>query len=45
MAQRIVRLSTFYDLPFDTTGALEFALFRTFAAGYRAGACRACGQR
>jgi hypothetical protein len=29
--QRIVFLSTCYDFPFDTTRALEFALFRTFA--------------
>lgn len=29
--QRIVLLSTRYDFPFDTTRALEFALFRTFA--------------
>lgn len=29
--QRIVFLSTRYDFPFDTTRALEFALFRTFA--------------
>ena len=29
--QRIVYLSTCYDFPFDTTRALEFALFRTFA--------------
>jgi hypothetical protein len=29
--QRIVHLSTCYDFPFDTTRALEFALFRTFA--------------
>jgi hypothetical protein len=28
--QRIVLLSTRYDFPFDTTRALEFALFRTF---------------
>ena len=28
--QRIVFLSTCYDFPFDTTRALEFALFRTF---------------
>jgi hypothetical protein len=28
--QRIVLLSTCYDFPFDTTRALEFALFRTF---------------
>ncbi len=28
---RIVYLSTCYDFPFDTTRALEFALFRTFA--------------
>ena len=28
--QRIVHLSTCYDFPFDTTRALEFALFRTF---------------
>jgi hypothetical protein len=28
--QRIVYLSTCYDFPFDTTRALEFALFRTF---------------
>ncbi len=28
--QRIVSLSTRYDFPFDTTRALEFALFRTF---------------
>src|ERR671928_1346179 len=28
--QRIVFLSTRYDFPFDTTRALEFALFRTF---------------
>ena len=30
--QRIVFLSTCYDFPFDTTRALEFALFRTFCA-------------
>jgi hypothetical protein len=29
--QRIVFLSTRYDFPFDTTRALEFALFRTYA--------------
>jgi hypothetical protein len=29
--QRIVHLSTCYDFPFDTTRALEFALFRSFA--------------
>ncbi|MCC7048768.1 MAG: DUF2236 domain-containing protein [Alphaproteobacteria bacterium] len=29
--QRIVFLSTCFDFPFDTTRALEFALFRTFA--------------
>ena len=29
--QRIVLLSTCYEFPFDTTRALEFALFRTFA--------------
>jgi hypothetical protein len=29
--QRIVFLSACYDFPFDTTRALEFALFRTFA--------------
>lgn len=29
--QRIVHLSTCYEFPFDTTRALEFALFRTFA--------------
>src|SRR5262245_53933678 len=28
--QRIVLLSTRYDFPFDTTRALEFALFRSF---------------
>src|SRR5262245_49168488 len=28
--QRIVFLSTCYDFPFDTTRALEFALYRTF---------------
>ena len=28
--QRIVFLSSRYDFPFDTTRALEFALFRTF---------------
>src|ERR671924_661964 len=28
--QRIVFLSTCYEFPFDTTRALEFALFRTF---------------
>jgi hypothetical protein len=28
--QRIVYLSTCFDFPFDTTRALEFALFRTF---------------
>ena len=28
--QRIVYLSSCYDFPFDTTRALEFALFRTF---------------
>jgi len=28
--QRIIYLSTCYDFPFDTTRALEFALFRTF---------------
>jgi ER-bound oxygenase mpaB/B'/Rubber oxygenase, catalytic domain len=28
--QRIVFLSTCYDFPFDTTRALEFALFRTY---------------
>ncbi|TWU12275.1 hypothetical protein CA54_10980 [Symmachiella macrocystis] len=30
--QRIVFLSSCYDFPFDTTRALEFALFRTFCA-------------
>jgi hypothetical protein len=30
-ASRIVYLSTCFDFPFDTTRALEFALFRTFA--------------
>ena len=29
--QRIVFLSTCFDFPFDTTRALEFALFRTFS--------------
>jgi hypothetical protein len=29
--QRIVHLSTCFEFPFDTTRALEFALFRTFA--------------
>jgi len=29
--QRIVFLSTCFEFPFDTTRALEFALFRTFA--------------
>lgn len=29
-AQRIVFLSTCYEFPFDTTRALEFALFRTY---------------
>jgi hypothetical protein len=28
--QRIIFLSTCYDFPFDTTRALELALFRTF---------------
>ena len=28
--QRIIFLSCCYDFPFDTTWALEFALFRTF---------------
>ncbi len=28
--QRIVFLSSCYDFPFDTTRALEFALFRPF---------------
>ena len=28
--QRIIFLSTCYDFPYDTTRALEFALFRTF---------------
>jgi hypothetical protein len=28
--QRIVQLTTCYEFPFDTTRALEFALFRTF---------------
>src|ERR1041384_6204039 len=28
--QRIVYLTTCYEFPFDTTRALEFALFRTF---------------
>src|SRR6185312_9226410 len=28
--QRIIFLSTCYEFPFDTTRALEFALFRTF---------------
>src|SRR5205085_10302803 len=28
--QRIVFLNTCYEFPFDTTRALEFALFRTF---------------
>ncbi len=30
--QRIIFLSTCYDFPFDTTRALEFALYRTFCA-------------
>lgn len=30
--QRILYLSACYDFPFDTTRALEFALFRTFCA-------------
>ena len=30
--QRIVFLSSCYDFPFDTTRALEFALFRTFCS-------------
>jgi hypothetical protein len=30
--QRIVLLSSCYEFPFDTTRALEFALFRTFCA-------------
>lgn len=29
--KRIIFLSTCYDFPFDTTRALEFALFRSFA--------------
>jgi hypothetical protein len=29
--QRIYRLSTTYEFPFDTTRSLEFALFRTYA--------------
>jgi hypothetical protein len=29
---RIVYLDTFFEFPFDTTRALEFALFRTFAS-------------
>jgi hypothetical protein len=31
-AQRIVRIDTVYEFPFDTTRSLEFALFRTFAS-------------
>jgi hypothetical protein len=31
-AQRIVYLDTVYEFPFDTTRALEFAFFRTFAS-------------
>ncbi len=30
--QRIVRLDTVYEFPFDTTRSLELALFRTFAS-------------
>jgi hypothetical protein len=30
--QRIVFLSTCFDFPWDTTRALEFALFRSFAS-------------
>jgi hypothetical protein len=30
--QRIVRLDTIYEFPFDTTRSLEFALFRTFGS-------------
>src|SRR5712671_3998361 len=31
-AQRIVRIDTLYEFPFDTTRSLEFALFRTFGS-------------
>jgi hypothetical protein len=31
-AQRIVRIDTVYEFPFDTTRSLEFALFRTFGS-------------
>src|ERR1044072_4346713 len=31
-AQRIVRIDTVYEFPFDTTRSLELALFRTFGS-------------
>lgn len=42
--QRIVFLSTCYEFPFDTTRALEFALFRTFAVPSIAGLLDRTGE-
>src|SRR2546423_6806398 len=42
--QRIVRLSTRVDFPFDTTRALELALFRTFAVPGISGLLQRSGE-
>jgi hypothetical protein len=42
--QRIVHLDTCYEFPFDTTRALELALFRTFAVPSVAGVLAASGE-
>jgi mpaB/rubber oxygenase-like protein len=42
--QRIVFLSTCYEFPFDTTRALEFALFRTFCVPSIAGLLDRTGE-
>jgi hypothetical protein len=42
--ERIVFLSTCYDFPFDTTRALEFALFRTFCVPRIAGLLDGTGE-
>jgi hypothetical protein len=42
--QRITFLSTCYDFPFDTTRALEFALFRTFCVPRVAGLLDSTGE-
>ena len=42
--QRIVFLSTRFDFPFDTTRALEFALFRTFCVPSVSGILAGTGE-